>query len=167
MARSIRIQAAGAFYHVMARGNRREDIFHDDDDRRFFLHTLSQASDMTGWRAADSSGAGRDLASSARGAVAWPHTITSGAKSRTRPMPVRTRCAWRFATSPTRTSPVFEKATTDGVVFLMNKNKIDTYYGHGSFKDKNTVLITAEALNPAGQCTINEVLMPPSWTQVL
>lgn len=34
------------------------------------------------------------------------------------------------------------KATTDGVVFLMNKNKIDTYYGHGSFKDKNTILIT-------------------------
>jgi putative transposase len=42
MARSIRIQSAGAYYHVMARGNRREDIFHDDDDRRFFLHTLSQ-----------------------------------------------------------------------------------------------------------------------------
>jgi putative transposase len=50
MARSLRIQAAGAFYHVMARGNRREDIFHDDDDRRFFLHTLSQACEMTGWR---------------------------------------------------------------------------------------------------------------------
>lgn len=50
MARSIRIQAAGAYYHVMARGNRREDIFHDDDDRRFFLHTLSQACEMTGWR---------------------------------------------------------------------------------------------------------------------
>ena len=50
MARSIRIQSAGAFYHVMARGNRREDIFHDDDDRRFFLHTLSQACEMTGWR---------------------------------------------------------------------------------------------------------------------
>ena len=33
MARSIRIQAAGALYHVMARGTRREDIFHDDDDR--------------------------------------------------------------------------------------------------------------------------------------
>ncbi len=30
--------------------NRREDIFHDDDDRRFFLRTLSQASEMTGWR---------------------------------------------------------------------------------------------------------------------
>lgn len=50
MARSIRIQSAGAYYHVMARGNRREDIFHDDDDRRFFLHTLSQACEMTGWR---------------------------------------------------------------------------------------------------------------------
>jgi dihydrolipoamide dehydrogenase len=34
------------------------------------------------------------------------------------------------------------KATTDGIIFLMNKNKIDTYYGHGSFKDKNTILIT-------------------------
>ena len=50
MARSIRIQAAGAFYHVMARGNRREDIFNDDDDRSSFLHTLSQACEMTGWR---------------------------------------------------------------------------------------------------------------------
>ncbi|WP_395747051.1 transposase [Prosthecobacter sp.] len=50
MARSIRIQSAGAYYHVMARGNRREAIFHDDDDRRFFLHTLAQACEMTGWR---------------------------------------------------------------------------------------------------------------------
>ena len=50
MPRSIRIQSAGAYYHVMARGNRREEIFHDDDDRRFFLHTLSQACEMTGWR---------------------------------------------------------------------------------------------------------------------
>lgn len=50
MARSIRIQSAGAYYHVMARGNRREAIFHDDDDCRFFLHTLGQACEMTGWR---------------------------------------------------------------------------------------------------------------------
>lgn len=50
MPRSIRIQSAGAYYHVMARGNRREEIFHDDDDRRFFLHTLGQACEMTGWR---------------------------------------------------------------------------------------------------------------------
>lgn len=50
MPRSIRIQSAGAYYHVMARGNRREEIFHDDDDRCFFLHTLGQACEMTGWR---------------------------------------------------------------------------------------------------------------------
>ena len=35
MARSLRIEYPGAFYHVMARGNRREAIFMDDDDRRF------------------------------------------------------------------------------------------------------------------------------------
>ncbi len=50
MARCIRIEYPGAYYHVMARGNRREDIFHDDDDRRFFLHALSQACERTGWR---------------------------------------------------------------------------------------------------------------------
>ncbi|MEM0998678.1 MAG: dihydrolipoyl dehydrogenase [Bacteroidota bacterium] len=33
------------------------------------------------------------------------------------------------------------KATTDGVDFLMSKNKIDVYHGHGSFKDKNTISI--------------------------
>src|SRR5437870_4946261 len=50
MARSIRIQMAGGYYHVMARGNRRETIYKDDDDRRFFLKTLSEACGMTGWR---------------------------------------------------------------------------------------------------------------------
>ena len=43
MPRGLRIEFPGAFYHVMARGNRRETIFHDDDDRRFFLATLSEA----------------------------------------------------------------------------------------------------------------------------
>ena len=41
---------AGGFYHVMARVNRRERIFLDDDDRRFFLVTLAEACGMTGWR---------------------------------------------------------------------------------------------------------------------
>ena len=50
MARSVRIEYPGAFYHVMARGNRREAIFGDDDDRRFFLQTLGEACGMTGWR---------------------------------------------------------------------------------------------------------------------
>ncbi len=50
MARSICIEVAGALYHVMARGNRRESIYRDDDDRRFFLKTLAQACEKTGWR---------------------------------------------------------------------------------------------------------------------
>ena len=49
MARSIRIEYPGAYYHVMARGNRREAIF-PDDDGRFFLQTLSEACGRTGWR---------------------------------------------------------------------------------------------------------------------
>ena len=36
MSRSVRIEFPGAFHHVMARGNRRQKIFLDDDDRRFF-----------------------------------------------------------------------------------------------------------------------------------
>ena len=44
------LQFPGAYYHVMARGNRREAIFHDDDDRRFFLATQAEACGMTGWR---------------------------------------------------------------------------------------------------------------------
>lgn len=50
MARSIRIEYCGAFYHVMARGNRRERIFFDDEDRRFFLEALGRACARTGWR---------------------------------------------------------------------------------------------------------------------
>lgn len=50
MARSLRIEYPGAYYHVMARGNRREAIFHDDEDRLFFLKVLSEACAMTGWK---------------------------------------------------------------------------------------------------------------------
>ena len=50
MPRSIRIKFPGAFYHVMARGNRREAIYRDDDDRRYFLKTLGEACTRTGWR---------------------------------------------------------------------------------------------------------------------
>jgi dihydrolipoamide dehydrogenase len=32
-------------------------------------------------------------------------------------------------------------ANTSGVAYLMKKNKIDTFYGVGSFKDKNTITI--------------------------
>jgi len=50
MARRVRIEHGGAFYHVMARGNRREAIFLDDEERRFFLQALSEAYEKTGWR---------------------------------------------------------------------------------------------------------------------
>lgn len=33
------------------------------------------------------------------------------------------------------------KQNTDGISYLMKKNKIDTYEGIGSFKDKNTILV--------------------------
>jgi len=50
MPRQVRIQFPGAFYHVMCRGDRREPIFEDDDDRHTFLKTLGEAAGRTGWR---------------------------------------------------------------------------------------------------------------------
>jgi putative transposase len=50
MARSLRVEYAGAYYHVIARGNRREAIFLDEEDRRFFLKALSEVCAQTGWR---------------------------------------------------------------------------------------------------------------------
>jgi putative transposase len=50
MARKLRIQYEGAIYHVMNRGDRREDIFHSDEDRQLFLKTLGEACDKTGWQ---------------------------------------------------------------------------------------------------------------------
>ena len=50
MARSVRIEYAGAFYHVMARGNCRQAIFRDEEDRGRFVQTLGEACAMTGWR---------------------------------------------------------------------------------------------------------------------
>ncbi len=42
MARPARIEYEGAFYHVMNRGNRREDIFFDDEDRNKFCEILGK-----------------------------------------------------------------------------------------------------------------------------
>ena len=49
MARALRIEYPGAAYHVMARGNRGQDIFADDKDRLCFLETLEEACEKTGW----------------------------------------------------------------------------------------------------------------------
>ncbi len=43
MARPLRIQYPGAFYHVTCRGNDRESIFRDDNDRRQFLLLLLES----------------------------------------------------------------------------------------------------------------------------
>ena len=43
MPRQIRVEYAGAIYHVMSRGDRRDDIYLDDVDRREFLKTMAEA----------------------------------------------------------------------------------------------------------------------------
>ena len=40
MARPLRIEFAGALYHVTARGNERRDIFFANDDRLAFVAIL-------------------------------------------------------------------------------------------------------------------------------
>ena len=50
MPRQVRVEYPGAFYHVMARGDRGEDIFVDDKDREQILRTLAQVCTKTGWR---------------------------------------------------------------------------------------------------------------------
>ena len=42
MARPLRIEFPGALYHVTARGNARQDIFLDDEDRDLFLSSKRQ-----------------------------------------------------------------------------------------------------------------------------
>ena len=43
MARPLRVEYAGAVYHVMARGNERRAIYRDDRDRQRFLETVVEA----------------------------------------------------------------------------------------------------------------------------
>jgi putative transposase len=43
MARQLRIEYPGAFYHVFSRGNQKQPIFLSDDDRYFFLNCLRRA----------------------------------------------------------------------------------------------------------------------------
>ena len=50
MARKLRIQYPGVVCHLMSRGDRREDIFKDDQDRRRFLETLAETCEKTRWQ---------------------------------------------------------------------------------------------------------------------
>lgn len=45
MARPLRIEFPGAVYHVTSRGDRREAIFDDDEDRHAFLNVIAQATE--------------------------------------------------------------------------------------------------------------------------
>jgi putative transposase len=46
MARAVRVEFAGAFYHGIARGDRQKAIVRDDADRTAFLRTLAAASGL-------------------------------------------------------------------------------------------------------------------------
>ncbi len=50
MPRPIRIEVPGALYHVMSRGDQRDDIFFDDVDRHDFIKTLAEACQKTDWQ---------------------------------------------------------------------------------------------------------------------
>ena len=50
MPRKMRVEYPGAIYHVMSRGDRREDIYLDDVDRHDFLKTLAEACQKTEWQ---------------------------------------------------------------------------------------------------------------------
>jgi hypothetical protein len=50
MTRPLRIEYAGAGYHVTSRGNARQDIVADDGDRGQFFTLLAHGGDRFGWR---------------------------------------------------------------------------------------------------------------------
>lgn len=49
MARPLRLEFVGALYHVTSRGDRREDIFEDDNDRETFLAILGDTCRDYNW----------------------------------------------------------------------------------------------------------------------
>ena len=50
VARKLRVEYAGAIYHLMNRGDRREPIFLDDADRQRFVETLGETCVRSGWQ---------------------------------------------------------------------------------------------------------------------
>jgi len=49
MARPLRIEFAGALYHITSRGDRREAIYEDDEDRETFLCVLAETVERFNW----------------------------------------------------------------------------------------------------------------------
>ncbi|NOZ10168.1 MAG: hypothetical protein GXP09_03870 [Gammaproteobacteria bacterium] len=50
MARPLRLEFAGALYHITSRGNRRESIFEDDVDHLMFIELLGQVCSRMNWQ---------------------------------------------------------------------------------------------------------------------
>ena len=50
MSRPLRLEIAGGLYHVTSRGDRRENIYHDDTDRLAWLAILAQVCERYNWR---------------------------------------------------------------------------------------------------------------------
>jgi REP element-mobilizing transposase RayT len=50
MARPLRIEFAGAIYHITSRGNHRDDIFYSDADREDWLAIFAQVCERFNWR---------------------------------------------------------------------------------------------------------------------
>ena len=69
MARKLRVEYAGAIYHVMNRGDRRELISMDDADRQRFIETLGEE---TG------SGNGNGVREQFPNLDAWPDLMRAG-----------------------------------------------------------------------------------------
>lgn len=49
MSRALRLEYAGALYHVTSRGDRREDIYEDDRDRINFLNLFGEVCERYNW----------------------------------------------------------------------------------------------------------------------
>ncbi len=49
MSRPLRLEFAGALYHVTSRGDRREDIYESDSDRQLFLKVLCEVCERYNW----------------------------------------------------------------------------------------------------------------------
>ena len=49
MARQLRVEFEGAFYHITSRGNRREKIYFEDGDRERFLEILKRTKERYGY----------------------------------------------------------------------------------------------------------------------
>lgn len=49
MARPLRLEFSGALYHITSRGDRREDIFYNNSDRKLFLELLAHVCQRYNW----------------------------------------------------------------------------------------------------------------------